>query len=105
MMTKMREKFPSFNATAANYTAEIAEFLESPMEYLDGFHYDSNEYMFTMNPQFLFFGYASYLLNDRKALNLTPKITYPQRDKNGQMVTALTLYMLAYDFDGTAYTR
>lgn len=68
MMMRMRSKLRSYNETHPRFDEEISEFLESPRHHLSQFHYDSNEYMFTMNPQFLFFGYPSYLMVDRKGI-------------------------------------
>ena len=39
------------------------QFLEKPWEYLEPFNYAHGAYMFVVNPQFLFFGYPSYLLS------------------------------------------
>ena len=45
---------------------EMDTFLTKPLEYLKGFRYDHSAYFFTMNPQFLFFGYPSYLLQSQE---------------------------------------
>ena len=62
-----RKNLKSFNETNPNFSAEIDEFLENPDVLLSKRHYDSGDVMFTKNPQFLFFGYPSYLMNDRKS--------------------------------------
>ena len=42
------------------------QFLKNPSEYLESFHFANAAYMFVKNPQFLFFGYPSYLLSGPK---------------------------------------
>ena len=52
-----------------NFTSEMDEFLQNPDELLADRHYDAGDVMFTKNPQFLFFGYPSFMLNDRNSDN------------------------------------
>lgn len=47
----------------ANFYGEMDQFLTKPWEYLESFHFAHSAYLFVVNPQFLFFGYPSYLLS------------------------------------------
>ena len=47
----------------ADFIGEMNQFLKMPWEYLKNFPYAHSAYYFAVNPQFLFFGYPSYLLN------------------------------------------
>jgi len=47
----------------ANFYGEMDQFLTKPWDYLESFHFAHSAYLFVVNPQFLFFGYPSYLLS------------------------------------------
>ena len=51
---------------------EIEQFLKKPWEYLSSFAYSHSAYLFVVNPQFIFFGYPSYLLqnSENRLINL-----------------------------------
>ena len=51
---------------------EIEQFLTKPWEYLSSFAYSHSAYLFVVNPQFIFFGYPSYLLQntENRLINL-----------------------------------
>ena len=51
-----------------DFITEMETFLENPFSYLNQFAYDHSTWMFTFNPQFLFFGKPSYLLHDETKL-------------------------------------
>ena len=47
-----------------DWYAEIEQFLKQPWDYLKTFAYSHSAYLFVVNPQFIFFGYPSYLLRN-----------------------------------------
>ena len=47
-----------------DFYKEMEQFLTKPWDYLSGFAYSSSNYFFVVNPQFVFFGYPSYLLQN-----------------------------------------
>ena len=48
----------------------MEEFLEKPTEYLKNYHFNHGANFFLYNPQFVFFGYPSYLLKYSSEPNL-----------------------------------
>ena len=47
-----------------DFFSEMEQFLEKPWEYLKNVSYSDGTYFFTVNPQFVFFGYPTYLLQN-----------------------------------------
>ena len=66
---KLRQKLPLYKSKNFNsadkdpdiYT-EIEQFLNDPEDYLGEFNYEEGPYMFLFQPQFVFFGYPTYLI-------------------------------------------
>jgi hypothetical protein len=55
-----------------NWIREIEQFLVKPFEYLKPWPYSHSAWLFTVNPQLIFFGVPSYLLtnSEQKLANL-----------------------------------
>ena len=47
-----------------DFYKEIEQFLTKPWEYLSHFPYSHSAFLFVVNPQFVFFGYPSYILQN-----------------------------------------
>jgi hypothetical protein len=81
-MMRMRRKLKSYNSAKPDIEAEISEFLKNPLHHLSDFYYDSSEYMFTFNPQFIFFGYPSYLASNEEKLSALVDFWISEIDKD-----------------------
>ena len=67
----------------------MEEFLTSPIHYFEGFNYDRAEYLLLRNPQFVFFGYPTYLLNDEKKLDKLAQFWLDEIDNDFDIVLLL----------------
>ena len=59
----MRRKLKTYNETSPDYISEIEEFLQTPHELMDKATMTTR--LLQRNPQFVFFGYPSFYLNDQ----------------------------------------
>ena len=65
MRNKINEDIlPKIDGKQPDWYKEIEQFVTKPFEYLSPFAYSHSAYLFTFNPQLIFFGYPSYLLQN-----------------------------------------